>query len=756
MNQAMEVTYKDSELCTFYEFPSKAFPRFRFIQDNLISFYPRFKRTVENLPDCLKWKGPMKDISKKVERLEQSMPAIILFGEKHSMIQVEQIVASTKRLSENEIKTGRFSRMDLALRVSVDTPQIRVYQCSSDQVVQEIIHLLETELPKTGTDNVLLMIDVEGQYENEGVALREKIIASLTDAPRKFWKDKMIINTVNQAISTKISNHLEMYILKEFKRIDDCIREVLSIRRNMEGISSFERDLLSEVKKFFQNKIVVQDMMNLAYQEKGNEQFLKDQIIWFIQREVSAEFHIQFKMATGYIHAMLEEVEFKEECKTNISATTWLSIESELSETYMESQQSEKPMETDNQTGKKYQKLRKTSVKQEPSDKRAIMLVKDLQPVLKKVRMFLKGVQEGLKTLSQLQIELKVIFRNTIFSPEKEAKRMKKVLDELENWKKKLMELPEVQGCGDHFGNLIIFISKEKSKREEQEVKQKIDMFLTECPYDYDVKYSTKPRTFANPKQVGACNSIFKAGQKIRWRDHDGHVRHGTLGIFVLGKKEQTVYFVTNGHVVIGEGKVDISVKEESYVEFGTEMWSYIGELVDIAAVKVKSNMLSQCMFHFENYYGEQCSYVVLNTSEDTFEQLVGQKVYKRGAETGLRVGIVSSKSIQLKEEGTIKTYSMVISPLPGSKPEKAEFAKEGDSGSVVSLYTADEITIGVIAMIIGGFELKPTQDEKEPSKSQDNQDFEQNEEKLCLSFSLMEGVSALNKTHELDLKIEP
>ncbi|KAK3576592.1 hypothetical protein CHS0354_011270 [Potamilus streckersoni] len=755
MNQDMEVTDKDSKFCTFYEFPSKAFPRFRFIQDNLISFYPRFKRTIENLPVCLKWKELMEDLSKHVEPLEQSLPEVILFGEKHSMIQVEQIVANSKRLSENEFKTSRFSRQDLPLHVSVDTPQVFIYKCSSDQVVQEIIHLLETELPKTGTDNVLLLIDVEGQYENEGVALREKIIASLNDAPRKFWKDKMIINTVNQAISTKISNHLEMYILKEFKRIDDCIREVLSIRRNMEGISFFQIDLLSEVKKFFQNKITVQDMMNLAYQEKGNKLFLKDQIIWFIQREVSAEFHVQFKMATGYIHAMLEEVKFKEECKTNISPTTWLSIESELSETYMESQRSEKPMETDNQTSKKFRKLRKTSVKQEPSDKRAIMLVKDLQPVLKKVRIFLKGVQEGLKTLSQLQFELKGIFRNTIFSPEKEAKRMKKVPDELENWKKKLMLLPEVQGCGDHFGNLIVFISKEKSKREEQEVKQKINTFLTECPYDYDIKYSTKPRTFANPKQGGTCNSIFKAGQKIRWRDHDGHVRHGTLGIFVLGKKEQSVYFVTNGHVVIGKGKVDISVKEESYEEFGTEMWSYIGELIDIAAVKVKSNMLSQCIFHFENYYGEQCSYVVLNTSEDTFEQLVGQKVYKRGAETGLRVGIVSSKSIQLKEERTIKTYSMVISPLPGSKPEETEFAKEGDSGSVVSRYTDEENTSEILAMITGGLELKLTQDEREPSKSQDNQDSEQNEEKLYFSFSLMEGVSALNKTHKLDLKIE-
>ncbi|KAL3857779.1 hypothetical protein ACJMK2_012415 [Sinanodonta woodiana] len=748
MDQDIEMTDNDSEFCTFYEFPSKAFPRFRYFQDNLISFYPRFQKAVEILPVCFKWKDLIEDVSKKAKVLEQSKPEVILFGEKHSMIKAEQIVFNMNRLKKEEFKAGTFSRKDLPSRVSMDTPQVLVYRCLSDQVVQEIILLLEKELPITETVNVHLLIDAGEQSgnENEGRVLRKKIIASLSGALRKFWKDKMIVITVDQTLSTKISNHLEICILKEFARIDDCIRELLSVRRNMKSISSFERDLISEVKKFLQNKEVVQDLMYLAYQKEGRNQFLQEQIILLIQRVVSEEFHAQFKMAAGDIHAMLEEMKFKEECKTNISPSTWSSIQSHLSGDNMESQQSEEPMETDHETGKKSMKHRKISEKQQQSklsDNRAKTLMMDLQPVLEKVKIFLEEVQLKLKTLSHLHFELNGILKNTILSPRKEVPDIRY---KLENWTKKLLELPEVQGCGDHFGNLIILISNENDKRKEQEVKRKIAMCLSGCPYDYDIKYSTKPRTFANPRRAGACNLIFKAGQKIRWSDQGGDIRHGTLGIFVLGKKEQSVYFVTNGHVVFGEGTVDISVNQESYEELGTEMWNYISELIDIAAVKVKSNMHSHCMFHYENYHGEQCSYVVLNTSEDTLEELVGQKVYKRGAETGLRVGIISSKAIKMKEDELIKTYNLVISPLAMTESEEAEFAKEGDSGSVVCLYTAEENNSKILAMIIGGFELKP---------SEGNQISEQNEEKLCISFSLMEGVNALNEKYQLDLEVE-
>ncbi|KAL3857776.1 hypothetical protein ACJMK2_012413 [Sinanodonta woodiana] len=740
------MTDKDSDFCTIYEFPSKAFPRFRYIQDNLKSFYPRFQKAVEILPVCLKWKDLIKDVSKKAKVLEQSKPEVILFGGKHSMIKAEQIVFNMNRLKKDEFKASTFSRKDLPSRVSIDKPQVLVYRCLSDQVVQEIILLLEKGLPITETVNVHLLIDAGEQSENEGWVLQEKIIASLSGALRKFWKDKMIVITVNQALSTMISNHLESFMLNEFNRIDDCIRELLSVQRNMEAISSFGRDLISEVKKFLQNKEVVQDLMYLAYQKEGRNQFLQDQILLLIQREVSEEFHAQFKMAAGDIHAMLEEKKFKEECKTNISPSTWSSIQSYLSGDNMENQQSEEPMGTYHETGKKFLKHRKISKKQQQSklsDNRAKTLMMDLQPVLEKGKKYIQEVQVKLKTLSHLQFELNGILKNTISNPTKEVPD---ISYKLENWTKKLLELPEVQGCGDHFGNLIVFISKENDKRKEQEVKQKIDMCLSGCPYDYDIKYISKPRTFANPRQGGACNLIFKAGQKIRWRDQDGHVRHGTLGIFVQGKKERSVYFVTNGHVVIGEGRVDISVQEESYQELGTEIWNITNGFIDIAAVKVKSNMHIHCMFHYENYHGEQSSYVVLNTSDDTLDKLVGQKVYKRGAETGLRVGIISSKSIKMKEDELIKTYNLVISPLAMTESEEAEFAREGDSGSVVSLYTAEENSSEILAMIIGGFELKPSEGSQIP---------EQNEEKLCFSFSLMEGVSALNRTYKLDLEVE-
>ncbi|KAK3576587.1 hypothetical protein CHS0354_011263 [Potamilus streckersoni] len=758
MAEDMKMTFGDSEFCTFYEFPSKAFPGFRFIQDNLISFYPRFRRTVENLPLCLKWKDLLEDLSKHVEPLEQSLPEVILFGEKHSMIQVEQIVASINMLGKKEFKRDTFSRKDLLSHLSADRPQVIIYRCSSDQVQQEINHL-EKELPKTGIDNMFLLIDVGGQSEHEGRVFLEEIINSLVDSAKKLWKDRLILNTSAQDISERITSHLEMCILKICKRIDDCIGEILSVQRKGESISILESDLVSAVNKFLQNKKVVQDFMNLAYQKEGSYQFIKKHVIWLIQGEVSTIFHAQFKMAAGDVHAMLDEVKFEEECKTKISPATWLSILSHLSETYMESIQSEESMETDSQTGKHYQKKRRSRDQQQScqSVKRAKMLMKDIKPVLKEVKRFLWSVQEELKTLSHLQFELKEVLESTINEAKEIKKEVPDTTESIESWKNKLIQMDEVQGCGDYFGTLLIFISNQNSIAKEKEVKQKIVKVLSGCPYDYDIKFSTRPKTFANPKQGGASNQMqqlnFKAGDKLRWQNEKGQLIHGTLGMFIRGINGLSVYFVTNGHVVNGKGKCYISVNDDYYEELGTDKWDHYNGFIDIAALKVKSSMLAHCMLHYENYYGEQCSNVTFKNSEDS-RSLVGKKVFKRGAETGLTLGIISSKSVQLKKEGTIDTYNTLISPLPGSKPEEGEFAKEGDSGSIISLYRVPKNTAVIVAMIIGGFDLRPTLEEQNLSNSGDNQAAKQNEEKLYLSFSLMEGVNALNKKHELDLKI--
>ncbi|KAL3857777.1 hypothetical protein ACJMK2_012414 [Sinanodonta woodiana] len=748
MDQDMEMTFGDSEFCTFYEFPSKAFPGFRYIQYNLISFYPRFQRTVENLPICLKWKELLEDLSRNVGPLEQSKPEVILFGEKHSMVKTEQIVTDINQLGSNELKRDTFSRKNLHAHVSADKPQVIIYRCSSDQVQQEITHLKE-ELPETGLNNILLLIDVGGQSEQEGRAFMEEMIVTLSDTS---WRDKMIINTPGHDLITRISSHLEMCMLKICKRIYDCIGELLSVQRKVGSTSIIKSNLVSVVSKFFRSKIVVQDLMNLAYQRQGKDQFLKEQIILLIQRVVSEEFHAQFKMAAGDIHAMLKEMKFKKECKKQISPSTWLGIKSQLSSVYVESQRSEESMETETETGKRSPQNRRSRYRKKirPSILRAKMLLKDLQPVLKEVKRFLWGVQEALKTLSQLQFELEDILESYI----PQTKKLKNdVPDQTKRWTDKLLLMDEVQGCGDYFGNLIVFILNQNSIAKEQEVKQKIAMCLSGCPYDYDIKFTSKPRTFANLTQSGSGSqiphSILRAGDKIRWVDKLGTVSHGTLGIFILGKEEQSVYFVTNKHVVNGEGKCYICVTDDSYDEIGTVKWESWDGYIDIAAVEVNSNMCGNCIFDYENYYGERRSYVIMKTSEDTLDSLVRKKIFKRGAETGLTVGIISSKSIQMKEEGMIKTYNTLLSPLPGSKPEEAEIFKEGDSGSVVSLFQADDKITVVMSMIIGAFEVKQTQEERE--QSEENQKVE----KLIIAFFLMDGLDNLNRTHGLDLKIE-
>ncbi|KAK3576590.1 hypothetical protein CHS0354_011267 [Potamilus streckersoni] len=785
-----EMTFTDSDSCTSYEISSKAYPRFRYVKDRLQSFYPRFLKTVEKLPKVLKWMDLVQNIGENVQPLVENKPEVILFGPDHTLVQKDSILANKSGLEEMDCTVTIFPRTELLKHVSSSKPQVLVYTCTADQVKKVSVYL-EMELSACGLDSVLLLPDVKGFKKEEAQVLLKEVFRSMSDTARDLWNSKVIVNITDQSLSTGINNILEMRLVREFQKIDRIIDELLSIRRHFQVVV-FEEDYLvsSLVKGIFRNKKLVQDLMDAANNAEGGDYFIpvQKQIVHFIEMAVATQFSLEFKIATGIVHAMLEDSNFRKNCKSQVSATTSLSIENELSEIYMESQTDEdvwsketnegrtEKMETDEepQTSKrKHRYKRDMSV----SVERAKMLIKDLQAVLKTAELLIHSVSESLTILSQMQFEVNGVLSDTIICSEEERNILtiiehgkvaemvtdeQKTEDPLEFWIDKLMSLYEVQGCGDYFGKLVVFISDPSSASEMRDVFANIGKCLAGCPYDYDVKIVTMPlktNTFADPDQEdGNRNRTgalpFKAGQKVCFQG-----RSGTLGLFVNDTLNQSVYFVTNGHLVsfTGTQPVNVISEDSSIMEIGRQTWNYQKDGIDIGAVKVQGNLLERCALTFEDWYGKQCPYMMLDTKKfqrvkrdgKLVGKLVGKHVLKRGAQTGLTIGVIASQTMTLKEDGIIKTYNYVISPLPNSDVD-AVFAKEGDSGSVVSLRTIDTNPIFIIAMLIGGMI------ESRPGNAI-AQDFRPNVaeiERLCLTFSLMDGIDALNNTYELNLDI--
>ncbi|KAK3576596.1 hypothetical protein CHS0354_011274 [Potamilus streckersoni] len=250
-----------------------------------------------------------------------------------------------------------------------------------------------------------------------------------------------------------------------------------------------------------------------------------------------------------------------------------------------------------------------------------------------------------------MQFEVNGVLSNTIIYSEEE----RNILTIIEHDKVEgMVTLYEVQGCGDYFGKLVIFISDASSAAEKRDL--------------------------------------------------------------------------TNGHLVFGGGEVLQVVNDDaSETEIGRETWQYLNGVIDIAAVKVQTNLVERCDLVYEDQHGNQCSYMVVDTKQFPSRKLVGKPVLKE-----------------------VQTLHLPLAPSPDPDLDVV-FAKEDDIGSVVSLCTPETNPVYIIAMLIGGkFELRAAND-----SVQDSLLNEKGTERLCLTFSLMDGIDTLNEIYQLNLDID-
>ncbi|KAH3706893.1 uncharacterized protein LOC127857867 isoform X3 [Dreissena polymorpha] len=230
----------------------------------------------------------------------------------------------------------------------------------------------------------------------------------------------------------------------------------------------------------------------------------------------------------------------------------------------------------------------------------------------------------------------------------------------------------------------------------------------------------------------GDCKDGAVCGSKdgsIRMRDACRHYRFGTLGGFVTDDSGN-LFGLTCAHVVDSPcPKHEVYKCEgEIYRRFATsspKMTFHFGEnpsfaLVDFAAVQVENGAYKSCNQYIKDEDGLHWSWTVY---EGKHSNLVGKRVYKYGAYSGLTRGLIACPDLELPCSdlpcAQTDMYLIMIDNLPDALPQspndpdvlpQGPFSKKGDSGSLVCfqhvlsneqlIRNSEQKTITVLSMI--------------------------------------------------------
>ncbi|XP_033758061.1 uncharacterized protein LOC117340408 [Pecten maximus] len=150
----------------------------------------------------------------------------------------------------------------------------------------------------------------------------------------------------------------------------------------------------------------------------------------------------------------------------------------------------------------------------------------------------------------------------------------------------------------------------------------------------------------------------------------------GTLGCYGR-KNDNTLVAITAGHCASTGDTLQIT-KYNSLLDFGDCTESYDQQDVDIAIIKIKSDMIIHCRKNFHNENGDVCEVSVYQKDE-----LTNWPVHKIGAATGHISGIVYSGVARVCNE-----TGVVIS----GNSDNEVFSEPGDSGSIVFFYDPTDV----------------------------------------------------------------
>ncbi|XP_052079308.1 uncharacterized protein LOC127717626 isoform X2 [Mytilus californianus] len=210
---------------------------------------------------------------------------------------------------------------------------------------------------------------------------------------------------------------------------------------------------------------------------------------------------------------------------------------------------------------------------------------------------------------------------------------------------------------------------------EEESVRRYIREF---CPKDI-CDFTLKP--WAGKPKVANYN--LKQGSKIN-RTTDHSQNYGTLGFFVRDS-EGCIYFTTCAHVISQhtDAYTDTTQSAVGKSVFATDLSSAsITESLDLSLVKVYEEKVEDCRFGLRDARDRFVTGTVTLAHDSEMKNM---EVYKWGAKSSLTTGTYKG-SIFVKEGEEFKNRIHFIQ----SNPRNAEFAEEGDSGSLICFEATD------------------------------------------------------------------
>ncbi|KAL4234672.1 hypothetical protein ACF0H5_006313 [Mactra antiquata] len=298
-----------------------------------------------------------------------------------------------------------------------------------------------------------------------------------------------------------------------------------------------------------------------------------------------------------------------------------------------------------------------------------------------------------------------------------------KISDDL---RQTILRNDNVHTVGTVFGELQILLKPDV--QNETNVRKMIARLINDhnFRYPYTVKvldHYPKPLF----RQGDGCHSPFLENSR--------KYRSGTVGCFVKDKND-VPHLITNAHVVdpgsLPSHSVLIEPNGGRQYHFGTstpQNTHRIGSdvlypVVDIAAVTSVNdeNIISRVDYSMrdENGQTKPVSFLLEIT-----EDLVGERVYKYGAGSGLTNGIIASTDLKYDSKQSLEEnhyYMVFIESSPvlelndnilGGMQDQHEmqvntanfrgFAVEGDSGSVICLNNSADGTIMAAFLLTGG-----------------------------------------------------
>ncbi|KAL4223680.1 hypothetical protein ACF0H5_017148 [Mactra antiquata] len=248
-----------------------------------------------------------------------------------------------------------------------------------------------------------------------------------------------------------------------------------------------------------------------------------------------------------------------------------------------------------------------------------------------------------------------------------------------ENVQKELLSLNKIYACGSYYGELTLFVTKPLTKSNKQRINKIVK--------GYRSRLIEIPELHAGPDIQTGFEIWFSVGDAMQ---------SGSLGCFVNIQRQGVqetpkLHAVTCAHCAMEITDRDAYLDHEKQHILGrVSHYMYDPYRYDLATIEINDTRARYCEVRMPDYNMQN-----FNDWEIFYGEVAGKPVYKIGATSGLKKGVVVGDNIsrriidderELYIEHNILVATQSVLPASRLNVNQPAFSEEGDSGSAVCL----------------------------------------------------------------------